>query len=152
MKWFAERGHAITGVDRSAEAIHSAADFGNTLEADIETGPWPLMNGETVRQFDAVLVTNYLWRALFPVIAQSVAPGGLLIYETFSLGNETVGKPSRPDFLLRPGELLSSFDNMRPVAFEEGFLEYPPRFVQRIVAVQADSGSTYNPMPTRYLL
>jgi SAM-dependent methyltransferase len=152
MKWLAERGHAVTGVDRSTEAIHSAADFGNTLEVDIETDPWPLMNGETVRQFDAVLVTNYLWRALFPVIAQSVAPSGLLIYETFSLGNETVGKPSRPDFLLRPGELLSNFDNMRPVAFEEGFLEYPPRFVQRIVAVLADSGKTCNQVPTRYLL
>jgi hypothetical protein len=86
------------------------------------------------------------------VIAQSVAPGGLLIYETFSVGNETLGRPSRPDFLLQPAELLFSFKNLRLVAFEEGFLKNPQRFVQRIVAAQADSGKTCNQLPTRYPL
>jgi SAM-dependent methyltransferase len=98
MAWFAERGHAVTGVDRSAEALAGLPAEFETIEADIEAGPWPLAG----RSFDAVVVTNYLWRPLLPRIVQSVAPGGVLIYETFAQGNETVGKPSRPDFLLRP--------------------------------------------------
>ncbi|MEO8121074.1 MAG: class I SAM-dependent methyltransferase [Rhodoferax sp.] len=152
MKWFADQGHAVLGVDRSAEAIHAAAAFGETVLADIENGPWPLMNGEQPRQFDAVIVTNYLWRPLFPVIVQSVASGGLLIYETFSEGNETVGKPSRPDFLLRSAELLQAFNPMRVIAFEEGFLENPPRFVQRLTAAQPDSRDVTGTSPMRYTL
>lgn len=152
MKWFAEKGHAVVGIDRSPEAIHAAANFGEAVLADIENGPWPLMDGGQTRQFEAVIVTNYLWRPLFPLIAQSVAPGGILIYETFAQGNETVGKPSRPDFLLRSAELLQTFKNMHIVAFEEGFLENPPRFVQRIAAVRPDSRAAPDASPTRYTL
>lgn len=139
MKWFAAQGHAVTGVDSSAEAIDAAASFGEAVLADIENGPWPLMKGAQVRQFDAVIVTNYLWRPLFALMAQSVAPGGLLVYETFAQGNEKVGRPSRPDFLLRPAELLQAFGAMQVVAFEEGSLENPPHVVQRIAAIQADA-------------
>jgi SAM-dependent methyltransferase len=138
MKWLAEKGHPVTGVDRSPVAIESAARFGESLLADIENDAWPLMNGTQARQFDAVIVTNYLWRALFPVIAQSVAPGGVLIYETFAQGNETLGKPSRADFLLQPAELLAAFNNLHIIAFEQGFLDNPPRLVQRIVAARPD--------------
>ena len=152
MKWFTEKGHAVVGVDRSPEAINTAARFGAAIRADIENDPWPLMKGDQIRQFDAVIVTNYLWRPLFPVIAQSVAPGGLLLYETFSQGNETVGKPSRADFLLRPAELLSAFETMRIIAFEEGFLENPSRFVQRIAAIQPDSRAGPDPVPAHYVL
>lgn len=152
MKWFAERGHPVTGVDRSPEAIQAVASFGEAVLADIENNPWPLMSGCHARQFDVVIVTNYLWRALFPLIAQSIAPGGLLIYETFAMGNETVGKPSRPDFLLQPGELLSAFANMQIVGFEQGFLENPARFVQRIVAVQTDLREPADQTPRPYAL
>jgi hypothetical protein len=79
----------------------------------------------------------------------SLAPNGVLIYETFSAGNESVGKPSRPDFLLQPGELLDVCKKLRVVAFEEGFLDQPERFVQRIVAVRETGGTQ---TPTRYLL
>jgi SAM-dependent methyltransferase len=152
MKWFADKGHAVTGVDRSAEAIQAAASFGEAVLADIENDPWPLMNGTHARQFEAVIVTNYLWRPLFPRIAQSLAPGGLLVYETFASGNETVGKPSRPDFLLRPAELLSAFADLRIVAFEDGFLDKPPRFVQRIAAVRPDLRDETDLTPRRYPL
>jgi SAM-dependent methyltransferase len=152
MKWFAEQGHAVVGIDRSSEAVHTAENFGEVVLADIENGPWPLMSGDQARQFEAVIVTNYLWRPLFPVIEQSVAPGGLLLYETFATGNETVGKPSRPDFLLRPAELLQTFKNMHIVAFEEGFLENPARFVQRIAAFQPDLRDAIDTSPTRYAL
>jgi SAM-dependent methyltransferase len=134
MKWLANLGHQVTGIDRSPEALLEAASYGATVLADIENGPWPLTNGRNVQQFQALVVTNYLWRPLFPVMAESVAPGGFLIYETFSQGQETVGKPSRPDFLLQAGELLARFPGFRVIAFEEGFLENPPRFVQRLVA------------------
>jgi len=97
-----------------------------------------LMKGINCRQFDAVVVTNYLWRPLFPTLLASLAPGGVLIYETFAAGNETVGKPSRPDFLLQPGELLQLCKNLHVVAFENGFLSNPDRFVQRIVAMRTN--------------
>lgn len=127
------------------------ADVGTAIEADIENGPWPLLQDGRPREFDAVVVTNYLWRALMPVLLQSVAPGGVLIYETFAAGNETVGKPSRPDFLLRPGELLQACAGLRVVAYEDGYLAQPERFVQRIVAVRAASLST-DGAPARYPL
>ncbi|MCU0925067.1 MAG: class I SAM-dependent methyltransferase [Hydrogenophaga sp.] len=132
MRWFAERGHAVTGVDRSPEAVAAVAHIGQAVEADIENGPWPF-EGQT---FDAVVVTNYLWRPLLATLMGSVADGGVLIYETFAAGNETVGRPSRPDFLLQPGELLHVCADLQVVAYENGFLEDPERFVQRIVAVR----------------
>lgn len=153
MKWFADRGHAVTGLDRSSEAIQLATSFGHAVVADIENGPWPLMekNGQA-RQFEAVVVTNYLWRPLFPAMAQSLAPGGVLIYETFAQGNETVGKPSRPDFLLAPAELLVAFKQLHIIAFEEGFIENPSRFVQRIAAVRPEGRTVTSASPKRYAL
>jgi len=144
MKWFADKGHHVTGIDRSPEALEAASALGDTVLADIENQPWPLMTQGNVREFDAVVVTNYLWRPLFPVIAQSVTPGGLLIYETFARGNEAFGKPSRPDYLLKPAELLSCFGAMRVIAFEEGYLENPARVMQRIV-VQRPSAEGHPP-------
>ncbi len=137
-RWFHEQHHPVVLVDRSREAIESIAIPAPACEAvvaDIENGPWPFAG----RQFDAVVVTNYLWRPLMPTLLDSLAPGGVLIYETFTQGNETVGKPSRPDFLLRTGELLDLCKELRVVAFEEGYLDAPPRFVQRIAAVRERS-------------
>lgn len=132
MRWFADRGHAVTGVDRDPAALAAAAGAGQVVQADIENGPWPFQG----QRFDAVVVTNYLWRALLPVIVDSVAEGGVLIYETFATGNESVGKPSRPDFLLRPGELLQACAGLHVVAYEDGFCDHPERFVQRIAALR----------------
>ena len=152
LRWFAERGHAVTGVDRSADAIQAVSSLGEAVLADIENGPWPLMQGDEVRQFDAVIVTNYLWRPLFGPVAQSLAPGGILIYETFALGNETVGKPSRPDFLLQPAELLRVFSHLNIIGFEQGFLPNPPRFVQRLVASRHVESVAARQNPSRYTL
>ncbi|WP_313298458.1 class I SAM-dependent methyltransferase [Diaphorobacter sp.] len=138
MQWFAGRGHTAIGVDRSPEAEEAARQFGEVLRADVENGPWPLAG----RRFDAVVVTNYLWRPLFPHLLDSVAPGGVLIYETFAIGNESVGRPARPEFLLQPGELLTLCSGLRVIAYEDGFLPEPARFVQRIVARRETSPST----------
>jgi SAM-dependent methyltransferase len=147
LRFFDARGHAVTGVDRDEHALASVAALGEVVCADIENGPWPLDG----RVFDAVVVTNYLWRPLMPAILACVAPGGVLLYETFSSGNETVGKPSRPDFLLRPGELLAVCDGLRIVAFEDGFLPDPPRYVQRVAAVRevGDGAPRYRLTSTR---
>jgi SAM-dependent methyltransferase len=133
MRFLASLGHRMTGIDRDPEATAAVAALGEAVQADIENGPWPLPE----RTFDAVIVTNYLWRPLMPYLMASLAPEGALIYETFAAGNETVGKPSRPDFLLKPGELLSLCQGLRIVAYEDGFLDQPERFVQRIVALKA---------------
>lgn len=141
LRWFAQRGHRVAGVDRSPEAIEAVAPLGRAVLADIENGPWPF-DGE---RFDAVVVTNYLWRPLLPVIVASVAEGGVLLYETFAAGNESVGKPSRPDFLLQPGELLQAIGGLHVVAYEDGFCDRPERFVQRLAAVRKHPGTPVSP-------
>ena len=140
LRWFAQRGHPVTGVDRSPEAITAVADLGRAVEADIENGPWPFA-GET---FDAVVITNYLWRPLLPQIVASVAPGGVLIYETFMVGNERFGKPSSPAFLLQPGELIARLHGeWTVVAFEQGEVATPrPAVVQRVCALKGSMTST----------
>ena len=134
MRHLAGLGHTVTGIDRDPAAIEAVAPLGQALLADIENGPWPLPG----RTFGAVVVTNYLWRELLPTLVASVAPGGVLIYETFGIEHARVGRPSRPDFLLQPGELLQICRDLRVVAYEDGFLAAPERFVQRIVALRED--------------
>ena len=145
LRWMYQHGHPTVGVDRSADAVAACAAWGEIHCADIEDGPWPFAG----RQFGAVIVTNYLWRPLLPLLVDSVAPGGVLIYETFASGNETVGRPARADFLLQPGELLAASATLRTVAYEDGFVDAPARFVQRIAAVR----ETAHPrQPVRYRL
>lgn len=132
LAWFKQQGCVVTGVDRDPAALEQARPIGAELvQADIENGPWPFAG----RRFDAVVVTNYLWRALLPTLIGSLDAGGVLIYETFAVGNERYGKPSNPDFLLRPNELLEAARSLRTIAFEDGFLSAPDRCVQRIAAV-----------------
>ena len=151
--WLAAAGHSIVAIDRDAALLVPLAGLATTLLADLETDPWPLPG----RTFDAVVVTNYLWRALFPALKAAVAPGGLLIYETFAQAHAALGRPRRPEFLLRPGELLdllrdgdgrsstaaSPSERWHVIAFEEGRLpargEVPEREVQRIVARRGDA-------------
>lgn len=133
---FAGRGHEVLAVDRDADALASLTDVPRvtTLRADLENGqPWPLAG----RRFSVVIVANYLHRPLFPAILASLAPGGVLIYETFMLGNERHGKPSNPVFLLRAGELWQVFGASLEVrAFEQGYLEQPkPAVIQRVCAI-----------------
>ena len=134
VRWFAGRGCKVTGIDRDARAVESLQSIADIRIADIEQGPWPLD-----ARFDAVVCTNYLWRPLLPTLVASAAANGVLICETFAVGNETVGKPSNPDFLLRPGELLEAACGLRVVAYEDGFVAAPDRFVQRLVAVREDT-------------
>jgi SAM-dependent methyltransferase len=155
VRWLAHAGHRVTAVDRDPALLEPLAGLATTMVADLEADPWPLPG----RTFDAVVVTNYLWRALFPALQAAVAPGGLLIYETFAQAHAALGRPRRPEFLLRPGELIdllhadrrahatgpppagSTSGKWHVIAFEEGRLptrgDAPEREVQRIVARRA---------------
>lgn len=128
-----ERGFFVRAVDRDPARLQVFAGARcEIIEADLETGPpWGLGEG-----YDGIVVTNYLHRPLLPAIACALAPGGVLIYETFALGNERFGPPNNPDFLLRPGELLAAFATLTVVAFEQGEVSVPrPAAVQRIAAI-----------------
>jgi SAM-dependent methyltransferase len=129
---FASQGCQVTLVDISAAALSQARQITGVevMQADLESAPWPFQ----AAQFDAVVVTNYLWRPRFENLLASLKPGGLLIYETFASGQETIGRPSRPEFLLEPGELLQRCEALHVLAYENLRLSNPDRFVQRICA------------------
>jgi SAM-dependent methyltransferase len=134
-RWFAARGCRVVAVDRDTAALAGLASVAGVtpLSADLETQPWPF-DGD---KFDAIIVTHYLHRALFPNLLQVLADDGVLVYETFARGNEAYGKPSNPDFLLTEGELLAIVGrSLIVVAFEQGRIESaPPIVMQRLTAV-----------------
>lgn len=135
-RYLAGLGFDVLAVDKDEAALAELAGVPGirTLQADLEDKAWPLGG----RQFDAIVVTNYLWRPLFPMLLASVSDQGVLIYETFMVGNEAFGKPQNPAFLLRPGELLDvTARRLTPVAFEQGEVQIPrPAMVQRLCAVR----------------
>ncbi|MEY8878368.1 MAG: class I SAM-dependent methyltransferase [Leptothrix sp. (in: b-proteobacteria)] len=136
VRTLAAAGHHVTAVDRDGAALTGLSGIARTVLADLEGAAWPL-DGE---RFDLVIVTNYLWRALLPQVVASVAPDGCLLYETFGLGHARFGRPSNPDFLLRPGELIRAVaGELTLVAYEDGVLDGPPRWVQRIAACRPAS-------------
>lgn len=139
-RFFLERGHEVLALDRDVRPLAAIPHQRLTcLEADLEGAPWPLAG----RRFAGVVVTNYLHRPLLPLLVEAVEDGGVLLYETFALGNEALGRPRRPEFLLRPGELLEAVRGwLAVVAYEHGRIERPrPAVVQRIAAVKDPSPS-----------
>jgi len=139
LRYLRSLGFAVVGVDRD-EAALGALEAAGGIEihvADIEAGSWPFAPGG----FDGVVVTNYLHRPLFRHLVDSLRPGGVLIYETFALGNERCGRPSNPAYLLRPNELLHRVEPLAVVAFEQGLIAAPkPAVIQRVCAVLGDRG------------
>lgn len=132
--WLAQRGLSLEGVDRDPAALAALSAVKNirTLCADLEAGPWPYPG----QRFDGIVVSHYLHRPLLPLLHEFLAPGGVLIYETFMAGNERYGKPSNPDFLLQPDELMTVYGPwLDIVAFEQGEENLPrPAVMQRICA------------------
>ncbi len=139
VRWLAAQGFRVTGIDRDETAAAPLREAAEIVIADIEGGPWPLPGC----RYDGIVVTNYLWRPLWPVLRSALAEGGVFIHETFASGQQLVGKPSRPEFLLQPGELLQACAGLRIVAFEDGFEH--GRYVQRIAAVKQPAGSSDAP-------
>jgi len=153
-RYFAARGTQVVAVDRDAAALATIAGTPgiDILQADLESEPWPFRG----RRFDAIVISHYLHRPLFPDLRAALHPDGTLLYETFAQGNEAHGRPANPDFLLRPGELLAwamaAPEALVVVAFEQGWVEPGghPAVMQRLAAVgparawppAVDAGST----------
>jgi len=136
--YLAARGYVVEAVDQDEEGLARLVGAPGiaTLLADLEGRPWPFQG----RRFDAVVVTHYLHRPLFPAIREALADGGVLLYETFMRGQEHLGKPRNPHFLLRGGELLEAFADLTAVAFEQGRAENPwPAVIQRLCAVKGSA-------------
>lgn len=135
-RWLAARGYQVEAVDRDAAALATLQDVPGVTprQAELEDGPWPLAGA----QFDGIVVTNYLYRPRFAALLDCLAAGGVLIFETFMVGNERFGKPSNPDFLLRPGELLERLGgDYSIVAFEQGEVAaLRPALIQRVCALR----------------
>jgi SAM-dependent methyltransferase len=146
-----DRGCRVVAADRDTGALATlkgqAGERLAVIETDLETGgEWGLGEG-----FDGIVVTNYLHRPLLPALVSALAPGGVLIYETFAQGNERFGRPSNPDYLLRPGELLAAFAALTVVAFEQGIIEHPrSAVVQRIAAVKGAELSAISCQPSAF--
>lgn len=135
-RYLAAQGFTVEAVDSdlSVSADLAALPRISLRQADLETGPWPYAPAS----FQGVVVTNYLHRPLFPRLIEALAPGGVLIYETFALGNERYGRPKNPNFLLLSGELLEVVrGKLRVIAYEDVLLERPRlACVQRICAIR----------------
>jgi SAM-dependent methyltransferase len=134
-RWLAAQGYRVDAVDRDAGALSALADMPRIISraADIENSAWPYP-GE---KFAGIIVVNYLHRPLFPRLLESLNPGGVLIYETFAVGNERYGRPRNPDFLLRPGELLQiAHGRLEVIAYENLTVDTPrPAVIQRMCAL-----------------
>ena len=162
---FASLGHPVLAVDRDATALASLCACGDpglvTRRVDLEPAPaelaarqaeatWPFQAG----RYAAIVVTNYLYRPTLAALPSCLVPGGILIYETFARGNERFGKPSNPDFLLAPNELLHLALQATPplqlVAFEQGHVDFPaPAMVQRLCARRPDDSAALAALPRR---
>lgn len=133
--YLAGRGHPVDAVDRDLSRLGTARDIPGVTwwRADLEAGDWPFEGAA----YQAVVVTNYLHRPLFPHLLEALAPGGVLIYATYALGQARWGRPREPRHLLAPGELLElARGHLHVVAYED-ILEAgtPPSRVQRLCAM-----------------
>ena len=135
-RFFSARGHPVEAVDRDPAKLAALAGIPgiSTRCVDLEAGQWPYRGD----RFAGIVVANYLHRPLFPHLLAALATGGVLIYETFAAGNERYGRPSNPDFLLKPGELLEvAHGRLRVIAYEDLTVSDPrPAVIQRICAVK----------------
>lgn len=133
--WLAQQGYQVEAVDKDEQVLSRLRGIENIAPVciDLESGAWPYRG----REFDGVVVSRYLYRPLLPLLAEVLRPRGVLIYETFMVGNERFGRPTNPDFLLEPNELVNVFaSRLKVVAFEQGEVQKPkPAEMQRICAV-----------------
>jgi SAM-dependent methyltransferase len=136
-----DAGHRVVAADRDVAALKVAFSNDSSCEIkeiDLEDGsPWRLGGS-----YHGIVVVHYLWRPLLTELPAALAPGGVLLYETFMRGNERLGRPREPDFLLEPGELLAAFaGRLTIVAFEQGEVAVPrPAVIQRLAAVKGEVG------------
>ena len=131
--FLAQKGCAVTAVDIDTAAIRSLGlSELNIIDADLEQGNWPF----EVNTFDAILVSNYLWRPLFAPLIATLKPGGIILYETFAKGNEEYGRPKNPNFLLEEGELPAVFKGFEVLDYYNGTRTFPQTSVRQGIAAR----------------
>jgi len=134
--FLAGMGHSILAIDQDVALIEQIQNPLITCKAlNLELEAWPLADHE----FSAIVVTNYLYRPHLDQLPKMLAQGGVLIYETFAQGNGQFGKPSNPNFLLNPGELLTlaASHSLKVLAYEDIYVdEAKPAMVQRLCALK----------------
>ena len=139
-RYFADRGHKVTAVDRDISGLADLQENKNVepIKIDLEKNLIFSKNILSNNSYNAVIVTNYLWRPLMPHIISAVDNDGILIYETFSSGNEVFGKPNNPEYLLQPAELLKLVNgDLEVIAYESGMIKIPQvAIIQRICAIK----------------
>jgi len=141
-RYFIRRGHPVTAVDIDTDAIvgvgiDTTPDRDSAaleiIEADLEQGAWPVAG----RRFDGIVVVNYLHRPHLPLLCEALTPGGVLLFDTFAVGNERYGRPANPDYLLEPGELLQTFGaRLELIAYQHGLVCEPSPAVRQCVCVR----------------
>ena len=143
--WLAEQGYRVDAIDRDANVVSGllGLDNINVSMIDLEAGVWP----QTDRRYDGLVVSRYLYRPMLRTLAAMLNPGGVLIYETFMVGNEHYGRPSNPDYLLRRNELLEIYSPLlKIISFEQGEERQPrPAVMQRICAMRPTLTSNHLP-------
>ena len=145
--YLAAQGYEVLAIDHNPQVLQEITDKARQLQLniktqliDLEQNNWPFSGSEFAKSFDGVVVTNYLYRPFLMHLPELLKDGGVLIYETFALGNEAFGKPSNPNFLLRPNELLGFSEKMKILAYEDLQIQLPkPACIQRICAVPLQS-------------
>jgi SAM-dependent methyltransferase len=145
--YLAAQGYEVLAIDRNPQVLQEITDKAHQLQLNVETqlidleqNNWPFSGSEFAKSFDGVVVTNYLYRPFLMRLSELLKDDGVLIYETFGFGNEAFGKPSNPNFLLRPNELLGFSEKMKILAYEDLQIQLPkPACIQRICAVPLQS-------------
>ena len=139
---FLDMGFDVTAVDRDvSQLLQFAGARCAVRELDLEASDPEAAMAALGHGYDGIVVTNYLHRPLFTGLGAALAPAGVLIYETFAAGNERLGRPRNPEFLLRPNELLDAFAGLTVIAFEQGQVEMPrPAMIQRLAAIAGPLG------------
>ena len=130
-------GFSVVAIDKDVKKLNNMSDKPNLkiIEFNLETvAKIPFSEGE----FAGIIVVNYLHRPLFPYLANALSDGGVLIYQTFMVGNEAYGRPKNPDFLLTKNELNKVFkEELDVLAFEQGYKDDPkPSVTQSICALK----------------
>jgi len=135
----AQRGLTCVAIDRNAEELDALRCQANTgslmiVRANIETAHGLPFRPES---FGAILVFRFLFRPLAQPIVEALAPGGLLLYETFTHDQRKLDSgPKNEHFLLAERELLSLFPTLSPITYEEGLLPdvLQPHYLARLAA------------------
>lgn len=131
--YLASLGYQVTYLDKNESSLASIQhqdDNATLLLADLETTPPYQL---TPHAYDTIIVFRYLHRRLMPSIINAIKPGGLIVYETFTHQQASIGRPKNPDFLLNTNELAMIYNDFIPLIVFEGYCEEQQAYISQFV-------------------